>query len=81
MLNDWLKLFWTPWHFVLQESDVKRKILNQWTYYDIETVMKTNEDYPYWVFFTPNWNLWEKNEVWESIRRSKTDVDPSISAF
>ena len=81
MIKEWLNLFWEPGQFVLQESNVKRKILNQSTYYDLPTVMTANEEHPYGVFFTPNWNLGKKNHVWEKIKRSKVDVDDTISAF
>lgn len=81
MIKKRLSLFWDPGVFVLQESNIEKKILNQWKNYDTSLIISTNEEYPYGVFFTPNWNLGKINHLWEKIQRSKTMVDWTISSF
>lgn len=81
----WLSLFGHSCVFALNDL-VTTKKPSKWHFdwsinHSLEEYVDVNSDSPYWLFFTPNWNLWKKNKLWQKLVRSKTDCEKYISVF
>lgn len=85
LISKWLSLFWNSWVFALndiQKNATAKKWQFDWSInHTLETFVNVNNDNPFWLFFTPNWNLGKRNKVWEKIIRSKSDCESFIPAF
>lgn len=75
-----LSLFWDPGTFLLPEWEGKNP-LNSSKYYDLNTLLKVNQDNNIWLFFTPNGNLGKLNKTGEIIKRKQVDCEDYIASF
>ena len=85
LITKWLSLFWNTAVFSLNDISSNNKV-SKWNfnwskYHDIDTYIQVNEESPYWLFFTPNWNLWKVNNIWYRVIRGANNCDWSVYAF
>lgn len=85
LISKWLSLFWESWVFALndiQKNSSNRKWQFDWSInHALQTYIDVNDDNPFGLFFTPNWNLGKRNNIWEKIARSKSDCENFIPTF
>lgn len=77
IVSKWLSLFWLSTVFLLRDSTSPISIDYNLAY-DVKTALSINKDYPYWLFFTPNWDLWSKNKPGEPQQRRLSDTDDVV---
>ena len=80
----WLSLFWNSAVFLLPEWSAKAwntKWINYNNYFGLDKSIAINNDQSYWLFFTPNGNLWRVNSEWESVKRKQVDCEDYICCF
>ena len=77
-----LSLFWAPWIFLLPEwGRWLARTIDFSTYYDLKTYIKINEWEPFGLFFTPNWELWKINHIWEKVKHAAKDAKLYMSSL
>ena len=83
LIEKWLSLFGNPWVFTFEDTKPMPKKIQGITskYQKLESLIKINEETPYGIHFSPNWNFWLLNKVWDDIIRKKDDANPYISCF
>jgi len=85
LITKWLSLFWTSQVFSLNDIKAWNKSTKWWfdwsINHSIDSYIDVNEENPYWLFFTPNWNLWKVNVLWNKLIRSNSSCDWSVFAF
>lgn len=83
LIEKWLSLFGSPWVFSFKDLKwMKDEIPNITTKYNqLESLIKVNDEHPYGIHFSPNWNFWLLNTVWQPIVRKKEDANAYISCF
>lgn len=48
----------------------------------LEETLALNNEYPSWVYFTPNWRFWSANKIWDKVTFSKeASSDETVSAL
>lgn len=58
------------------------KIKNIHILRSLEETLALNNEYPCWVYFTPNWRFWSANTIWDKVTFSKsTSSDETVSAL
>lgn len=83
LVNKFLWYFWNPLIKILKDND-KANGYSISKIYDLQTILEINKSNPYWVHFTPNWNLWDKNNtIWLEWKwnASKDHCDNYISCL
>lgn len=82
LMEKWLSLFWHSAMFVLPEWDNNAvRTVDYSLYYDNASLIKFNDQQAYGLFFTPNWNFWDRNNVWDKLVRSIATADWYISSL
>lgn len=80
LMEKWLSLFWKSQLFFL--PDIRNaKWLDWWSIHTNDIYISTNDDMPYWLFFTPSGNYWKVNRVWEKLIRNTSTAEPYIPAL
>lgn len=70
--------------FLLPEWDSSlKRTIDFSACYEINTLLKINEQQWYGLFFTPNWNLWRVNTPWDWAKalHSKKDCEEYVSSL
>ena len=82
LIEKWLSLFGSPWVFSFEDKKSSERIIGFTSdYQSIDTLIKVNEEKPYGIHFSPNWNFGLLNKVWTPIVRKKDLANPYISCF
>ena len=86
IINAWFSLFGNPWWFLLPEKAdpwIKEKwaSINWKQYWSLRDSLDINSKSRYWLFFTPNWNLWNKNVPWADVVRTADDAEEYLSCI
>jgi len=82
LIEKWLSLFWESSCFLLEEWDSQTKrTFEWWKNYKLDTLYKANQEQPYSLNFTPNWNLWKANHVWEKVVHKASSTEDYISSL
>jgi hypothetical protein len=72
MIADFLKDFWAPLIQTIKPDDVEYKSKFDFSVYSMSDVLvQLNKTTPHWLFFTPNGNYWDLQEVWKKIVRNE----------
>lgn len=64
---------------------INPRIKYEWENVDINMpfsdMCEINKTTPSWLYFTPNWSVWNKNKLWEKIDLSSRDVTGPVNAI
>ena len=68
-----IKMLPIEWHNKIKNIHILRTL---------EETLAVNNEYPSWVYFTPNWRFWSANTVWDKVTfSSSTSKDETVSAL
>jgi len=80
LISKWLSLFGDSHTFLL--PDIKWSQGIDWSLANsLDDNINANTEAPFWLYFTPNWNFWRKQTIWEKLVRKASEAEKYISCF
>ncbi len=82
LIEKWLSLFGTPQMFLLEEWDSQlKRTLERWKNHDNAVIIQANQEQPYSLNFSPNWNYWKINHAWEKATHTRAGSEDYIGSI
>lgn len=82
IIEKWLSLFGNPQMFLLQEWDSQlQRTFDRWKNYENKILLQANNEQPFSLNFSPNWNFWKLNHIGEKANHARPNAEDYIASL